>query len=117
MGNMASDSIELAHLNRPSDVVDISERDLLSMLQECTQQSLLDNSRSFEMNLAALESRLYERYIVGRKLISFAKTDLCFEFAGQHDIQSFVDRINYRYAQQHNMEYFEEGSEFKRLTD
>merc|ERR1712087_753254 len=53
----AADSIELTHLNRRSDVVDISECELLSMLQECTQQSLVENSRSFEMNLAALESR------------------------------------------------------------
>eukprot|EP01083_Nonionella_stella_P165887 553073_1 len=94
------DFIDLTHISRSSDVVDCSQSELLSILQDCTQQSLEYGcgNPQFAMNLALLESKLYERYIIGRKLINYAKQEFAFVFAGYHDIKSYVDRINSKFG-------------------
>eukprot|EP01084_Bolivina_argentea_P243239 407810_1 len=104
-----SDLIELTHINRDSDVVDLDQNELVRILQYCTQQSLEYGNRqtSFAMNLPLLEAQLYERYIVGRKLIDYRKHELAFVFTGHNNIKSYVDRINMKYTAA-NEEYFEE---------
>jgi len=116
--NMKENVIALSHIARKSDVVDIEEAELLSILQECSQQSLeYDVDSKFEMNLSLLETKLNERYIIGRKIISLALNDLEFEFAGHHDIQSYIDRTNHKYATARgggngsDIKYFEDCSQ------
>ena len=96
---MKEDVIALSDVARESDVVDLTESELLTILQECSQQSLeYGVSSSFEMNLSLLEMRLYERYIIGRKMISMGTDAMEFEFAEHHDIQSNMDRTNHTLA-------------------
>eukprot|EP00488_Nonionellina_sp_1-RS-2012_P003461 TRINITY_DN7372_c0_g1_i1.p1 TRINITY_DN7372_c0_g1~~TRINITY_DN7372_c0_g1_i1.p1 ORF type:complete len:187 (-),score=70.90 TRINITY_DN7372_c0_g1_i1:10-501(-) len=106
--DQSSDLIELSHINRDSDVVDLDEMELLRLLQDCTQQSLEYERTSFAMNLPLLEAKLYERYIVGRKLIDYEKHLLAFVFAGHNNIKSYVDRINLKYDSDAEILYFEE---------
>ena len=109
--NHKYDTIALRNISRREDCVDIDETEFVKILQNYTQQSLeYGKSSTFTMNLRLLEAKLYERYIVGKKLIEYDINQLSFTFAGQHNIRNYVDRINSKYDKNNDKLYFEDCS-------
>merc|ERR1712129_225510 len=108
------DTIALRNISRKQDCVDLDETEFIAILQNCTQQSLeYGKASTFSMNLALLEAKLYERYIVAKKWIDYDQNQLFFTFAGQHNIKSYVDDINHLFDPKRNRDklYFEECSQ------
>eukprot|EP01083_Nonionella_stella_P191905 709899_1 len=103
------DTISLRNISQREDCVDIDETEFIGFLQNCTQQSLeYGVTSTFSMNLSLLEAQLYERYIVDKKLIDYNRNALLFTFAGQRNIKSCVDEINYLYDRNREAQYFED---------
>eukprot|EP01083_Nonionella_stella_P287477 978535_1 len=105
-----TDTISLRNISQRKDCVDIEESEFIGILQNYTQQSLKYGASTLSMNFPLLEARLYERYIVGKKLIDYNRNHLLFTFAGQHNIRSYVDEINYLYDKNRDEQYFEDCS-------
>ena len=99
---------------RENDVINITEEELTSMIQQCTKPRLRygeDNELSLDsFNLRLLETQLRQKYIVGRKLLKYER--ILFEFAGQHNILKIIDNINEKYKQaQQKQSYFMDVSD------
>ena len=91
-------SLESSHISNRSDVVDVDEGELQSIIQDCFQQRLMYGSLrdGQQLNMRLLETRLRERYIVGRKFLVLQQES--FSFAGQYPISLLVSKINHRYS-------------------
>ena len=81
---------------RNSDVINIDEEELISLIQQCAkprvkygQENKL-NVNSF--NLRLLETQLTQKYIIGRKFLKYDR--IIFEFAGQRNIPQEINNIN-----------------------
>jgi len=90
----------LKSVSRGSDAVDLDESTFEEMCADCTQQSLeYGQTSTLAMNLRLLEAKLFERYIVGKKLITYDREHLLFTFAGQDNIKLYVQTINGLFAE------------------
>eukprot|EP01084_Bolivina_argentea_P253098 425038_1 len=82
-----------------NDVINIDEEELASIIQQCVKPRLRygqDNKLTLKsFNLKLLETQLKQKYIIGRKFLKYDR--VIFEFAGQHNIPLFINKINMKY--------------------
>ncbi|ETO22337.1 hypothetical protein RFI_14863 [Reticulomyxa filosa] len=108
----------VTRISNEKDVVGINEEELSKMIQQCaSQKSKYGQAVSLNINLELLETQIKEKYIVGRKYLSFDLSEITFELSGEYDMQEVFDLINQKFSETANQpNYFEKVDDNVLLT-